>query len=199
MISGYRRLWLLVEGADDSRFCTEVLTRLFRSRYDHIEIWEYSQQKPSKLSGLLQTISYMNDDYLLIRDMDDRPCVTATKEAIASRISGLSWDRVVVVPREIEAWYLAGLDEAACGELGLDRVADVDSVTKEQFDQLVGGKRQHQPTMDEILKRYNIEVARRRSPSFRYFWQKHVQQTSIPLGRPRPVTVVKSPQARRSP
>ena len=109
----------------------------------------------------------MNDDYLLIRDMDDRPCVTATKEAIASRISGLSWDRVVVVPQEIEAWYLAGLNEAACGELGLGRVADVDSITKEHFDQLVGGRRQHQPTMDEILKRYDVEVARQRSPSFR--------------------------------
>ena len=116
----------------------------------------------------------MNDDYLLIRDMDDRPCVTATKEAIASRISGLSWDRVVVVPREIEAWYLAGLDEAAHGELGLDRVAAVDSITKEQFDQLVGGRLQHQPAMDEILRHYDVEVARQRSPSFRYFWQKHV-------------------------
>ncbi len=127
----YRRLWLLVEGTDDSRFCTEVLRPIFRDRYDHIEIWEYSQKKLSRLSELLQTIRYMDDDYLLIRDMDDRPCVTATKEAIASRISGLSWDHVVVVPREIEAWYLAGLDDAAYRELGLDRVAEVDSVTKE--------------------------------------------------------------------
>ena len=175
MSSGYRRLWLLVEGADDSRFCTEVLSQVFSSRYDHVEIWEYSQQTSSKLSGLLHTISSMSDDYLLIRDMDDRPCVTATKEAIASRTPSLSWDRVVVVPREIEAWYLAGLNEAACEELGLDRVTDVDSVTKEQFDQLVGGTRHHQPAMDEILKRYDVEVARQRSPSFAYFWQKHVE------------------------
>ena len=171
----YRRLWLLVEGADDSRFCTEVLRPIFQERYDHIEIWEYSQQKLSRLSELLQTIGAMNDDYLLIRDMDDRPCVTATKEAIASRISGLSWDRVVVVPREIEAWYLAGLDAAACDELGIDRVLEVDTITKEQFDQLVGGRRQHQPAMDEILQYYDVEVARQRSPSFRYFWQKHVE------------------------
>lgn len=175
MSSGYRQLWLLVEGADDSRFCTEILTPIFHPHYDHIEIWEYSQQTSSKLSGLLQTIRSMNDDYLLIRDMDDRPCVTATKEAIASRISGLSWDRVIVVPREIEAWYLAGLDAAACDELGIDRVLEVDTVTKERFDQLVGGRRQHQSAMDEILKHYNIEVARQRSPSFRYFWQKHVE------------------------
>ena len=175
MSSGYRRLWLLVEGADDRRFCTEVLTPIFRSHYNHVEIWEYSQQKSSRLSGLLQTISSMNDDYLLIRDMDDRPCITETKEAIASRISGLSWGRVVVVPREIEAWYLAGLNEASCNELGIDRVSEVDTVTKEQFDQLVGGRHQHQSTMIEILKHYNVEVARQRSPSFRYFWQKHVE------------------------
>lgn len=168
-------MWLLVEGADDSRFCTEVLTPIFRSHYDHVEIWEYSQQTSAKFSGLLRTINSMNDDYLLIRDMDDRPCVTATKEEIASRISGISWDRVVVVPKEIEAWYLAGLNEVARSELGIGRVSEVDVVTKEQFDRLVGGRRQHQPAMDQILRHYDVEVARQRSRSFRYFWQKHVE------------------------
>ena len=153
----------------------EVLTPIFRSHYDHVEIWEYSQQTSAKFSRLLQAIISMNDDYLLIRDMDNRPCVTATKEEIASRISAVSWDRVVVVPREIEAWYLAGLNEAACDELGIDRVSEIDTVTKERFDQFVGGRRQHQPTMIEILRHYDVQVARQRSPSFAYFWQKHVE------------------------
>ena len=87
----------------------------------------------------------------------------------------MEWDRIVVVRREIEAWYLAGLDEAAHRELGLARVRNIDEVTKEQFDRLVGGEDEHTNTMVEILRHYDVEVARQRSPSFRYFWQKHVE------------------------
>ena len=70
---------------------------------------------------------------------------------------------------------MAGLDEAAYRELRLDPVSDVDSVTKGRFDRLVGGKVNHTNAMVNILNLYDVEVARRRSTSFRYFWQKHVQ------------------------
>ena len=142
MSSEYRRLWLLVEGADDRRFCTEVLTPFFRATFDHVAIWDYSQKKDAKLTSLIRSIDSMNDHYLLFGDIDERPCVTATKEYLVNQFSVPAWDRIVVVRREIEAWYLAGLDDEACRDLGLDGVSnvDVDAVTKEQFDRLVGGK-----------------------------------------------------------
>ena len=175
MSSSYRILWLLVEGADDTRFCDAVLKPTFETTYDYVKTWEYSQQKASKTASLIRSIGSSNSDYILIRDIDERPCVTETKDQITARFSGLSGDRVIVVRREIEAWYLAGLSEIACNELGLARVADVDSVTKEEFDRLVGGKGEHTNTMVEILRHYDVEVARQRSPSFGYFWQKHVE------------------------
>ena len=175
MNSEFRRLFLLVEGADDSLFCQEVLYREFQTTFHHVQTWEYSQRTPSELVDLLRSIRAMNADYILFADIDEHPCVTATKEAVENRFSGLDWGQIVVVRREIEAWYLAGLSASATLELGIDRVLEVDAVTKERFDQLVGGRRQHQTAMDEILRYYDVEVARQRSPSFRYFWQKHVE------------------------
>ena len=171
----YRRLWLLVEGTDDRRFCNDALLPVFQKTFNHVAIWEYSQQKLAKTSDFIRSIGSMSADYILFGDIDDRPCVTAAKDEITAQIPALSWNRVVVVRREIEAWYLAGLDEVACRELRLDQVVDVDAVTKEQFDRLIGGKVNHTNTMVNILERYDVEVARRRSPSFRYFWQKHVR------------------------
>ena len=171
----YRRLWLLVEGTDDRRFCNEALLPVFQKTFNHVAIWEYSQQKLAKTVSFIRSMESMNADYLLFGDIDERPRVTATKDELTAQLPVLSWDRVVVVRSEIEAWYLAGLDESACRDLHLDQVADVDAVTKEQFDHLVGGRVNHTNAMVNILKRYDVEVARRRSPSFRYFWQKHVQ------------------------
>ncbi len=175
MSSSYRMLWLLVEGADDSRFCDAVLKPALEAVYNHVGTWEYSQPKDSKTTSLIQSINSMHAAYLMLGDIDERPCVTATKEELSLRFPVITWDRVVVVRPEIEAWYLAGLDEMASRELGLGSVADVDSVTKEQFDNLVGGRRRHTNMMVEILRHYNVEVARQRSPSFRYFWQKHIE------------------------
>ena len=175
MSSEFRRLWLLVEGPDDKRFCAGVLLPIFQSTYDHVYIWAYSEEKASLTTTIIQGIDSINTNYIFFGDIDERPCVTATKQELTVQFPVLSWDRVIAVRPEIEAWYLAGLNEVACRELGLGRVADVDSVTKEQFDSLVGGKRQHTSTMVEILRHYDVEVARQRSPSFRYFWQKHVE------------------------
>ena len=175
MSSEYRRLFLLVEGSDDTRFCREVLLPIFRRTFDDVRTWEYRKKKPSKTVDFIRNIGYMNADYILFGDIDERPCVTATKEYISSSISSLNWDRTVVVRREIEAWYLAGLSAAASLELGFERVRDIDEITKERFDNLVGGEDEHTNAIVEILRHYDTEVARRRSPSFRYFWQKHVQ------------------------
>ena len=111
-----------------------VLAPIFQATFDHVAIWDYSQKKDAKLTSLIRNIGSMNAGYLLFGDIDDRPCVTVTKEYLVNRFSVPAWDRIVVVRREIEAWYLAGLDEASCDELGLARVSDVDSTTKEQFD-----------------------------------------------------------------
>ncbi len=175
MSSSYRILWLLVEGADDRRFCRDVLIPVFQPTFDHVDTWEYSQRMLSKTVDFIRSINSMDTDYIMFGDIDERPCVTATKEELTTQFPVLSWDRVIAVRPEIEAWYLAGLSEVACRELGLGRVSDVDSVTKEQFNNLVGGNRRHTSTMVEILRHYDVEVACQRSPSFGYFWQKHVQ------------------------
>ena len=175
MSSEYRTLFLLVEGFDDTYFCVEVLIPIFRRTYQDVRTWEYSRKKPSKTVDFIRNIGYMNADYILFGDMDRHPCVTSTKEDLAAQFPVLSWDRVVVIRRMIEAWYLAGLSEASFRELRLDRVRNVDEFTKDRFNHLVGGSDEHSNMMIEILRHYDVEVARQRSPSFQYFWQKHVE------------------------
>ena len=91
-----------------------------------------------------------------------------------SRLPALSDDRIAVVVKEIESWYLAGLDESAFQALNIARVSRPDEVVKEDFDVLVGGKINHTNMMVEILDRYDISQARRNSPSFAYFARKHL-------------------------
>lgn len=177
MTSGYKQLWLLVEGNDDARFADAVLAPEFRRFYDHVEIRQYSQVPIRKRANLLRSIHAMGADYILFCDIDEHPCVTSKKESMKRGLpspSLLSDDRIAVVVKEIESWYLAGLNESDFQALRIRAVSRPDEVVKEEFDALRGGKIHHINMMLEILKRYDISQARRRSPSFGYFARKHL-------------------------
>ena len=169
----YQRLWLLVKGGDDDRFAESILRPVFEDMYDDVRVWKYSQQATAKKLSFMRSIRSMQADYLWFCDMDDHPCVSARKESLMGQLEPLDADRIVVVVKEIEARYLAGLDESNSKEMGLQSLDQSDRITKELFNQLIGGTDLHIRTMIEILNRYDTEVARQKSNSFTYFIRKH--------------------------
>ena len=174
MMPGFRLLWLLVEGNDDERFVESVIAPEFRRSYDDVRIWRYSQVTVRKRVDFLRNIHRMNADYILFCDIDEHPRADSKKEWVKSQLPSLSEDRIAVVVKEIESWYLAGLSQSDCQALKLGDIKRPDEVVKEDFDALVGGKVNHTAMMREILRRYSLSEARRRSPSFGYFAGKHL-------------------------
>ena len=174
---GFRLLWLLVEGNDDERFVESVIAPEFRRSYDDVRIWQYSQVTVRKRVDFLRNIHRMNADYILFCDIDEHPCVTSKKETMKVNWSSLSDDRIAVVVKEIESWYLAGMDERDFEELRIANVNRPDEVVKESFNSLIRGKVRID-IIREILKRYNLSEARRRSPSFGYFAGKHLPDSA---------------------
>ena len=177
-MTGYRRLWLLLEGSDDEQFARAVLIPVFMRLYNHVDIWQYSQRSKEERAGVMRSIRAMNTDYVLLCDIDEHPCVTAKKETMKTDWSSLSGDRIAVVVKEIESWYLAGLDERDFQDLRIREVNRPDEVVKEDFDALIGGRINRIDIMIEILKRYKLSEARRRSPSFGYFAGKHLPNSA---------------------
>jgi hypothetical protein len=173
----YRQLFLFVEGDDDERFFRFVLEPLLRAAYDEVHYIKFSQMKWEKLRAFLQSVEAMRADYLLVRDQDRYPCITATKDAVRQIHSTIDPRRVQIVQPEIEGWYCAGIreDHPTLGGLGVATCAETSGVTKEQFEQEVlrgGGPRA--AAMAGILEAFDRETAARRNASFRYFIQKHL-------------------------
>ena len=173
MKSNYSRLWLLVEGNDDERYAKSVLIPTFEAVYDHVGIWQYSQETIAKRANFLKSIHAMQADYLWFSDIDHFPCVSSCKDFVIGQVSALSADRIVVVVKEIEAWYMAGLNESKSQEMELNYPDQSDHITKEMFDESIGGPHLHTQTMIEILRDYDRDIARQKSISFDYFLRKH--------------------------
>lgn len=171
----YKRLFLWVEGPDDERLLRHLGLPLLRAKYDFVEIQRYARLKKEKIVSFLKSIRSMSADYIWFGDINLAPCATAKKESMKNKYEGIEDHRIVVVIKEIEGWYLAGLDRASSATLGIGRhPAMTDAVTKENFNQVIPRKFDSRiDFMMEILKYYDLDVARRRNTSLSYFLEKH--------------------------
>ena len=188
----YRTLYILVEGGDDARFFERVVRPMFEDEFGHVQLWQYSQQEKEKVNKFLDSIRAMQGggiaDLIIVADLDESPCVTDRKERIPSGFRSLSAGqspgqptgpfsstRILIVCREIESWYLAGLNDEECKRLGLTTTLDnTDRISKEQFLDLMPDRFDSKSEfMLEILREFDHETARSKNSSFRYFMQKY--------------------------
>jgi hypothetical protein len=170
----YKRIWVLVEGGKDSRFVRGVLRPILEGEYDFVETWEYAERAPERIMDFLRSMRAMKADYLFLGDINSSPCVTAKKEAIKNKYQqGVELAKTIVVLREIESWYLAGVDDKDCREFGIPIIRHTENVTKEQFENLVPARfGSVVDFMDEILNRFHIDAAKGRNRSFSYLMDK---------------------------
>jgi hypothetical protein len=171
----YRYMWIFVEGKYDRGFVNAVLLPILEKEYDFIDTWEYAQEPPKKVADFLRAMKSMKADCLFLADIDDSPCVTAKKDILIERFrKALEPAETIVITREIESWYVAGVDNHTCRELGITSLPHTDHVTKEQFKSMMP-KRFNDSVADfmvEILSGFRSDVAKIKNRSFCYLMDK---------------------------
>jgi hypothetical protein len=170
----YKRLWVLLEGNDDDRFFEGVIRPIFENTYDSVRPWQYAQKQIKKAKNFLRAIKSMGSDYFFWGDINSLPCVTAKKNRIKRRYgAGIDINNVIIVVKEIESWYLAGLDDKARKKLGIRTFHNTDNITKEEFNNLIPNRFDSRiDIMVEILKRFSVETAKQKNKSFAYFMSR---------------------------
>jgi hypothetical protein len=171
----YRRVHVLVEGRDDKRFFDTVIRPILQKQYDHVQTWEYAGATIEKRTSYLRSIQAMKADYLFVGDIDTSPCVTARKgHLVDSHRSLIEPKYTIIVRREIESWYMAGVDDQVCREFGITSLPHTDDLTKERFRSLMP-KRFNDSVVDfmtELLRAFRVELARGKNRSFGYLMDK---------------------------
>lgn len=169
-----RRLFILVEGNDDERFFSRVVRPLFADTYVSVEIVMYACMKNEKVYSFVHSIVEMGHDFIMCADIDREPSVQAKKKVLNNRYELYDTNHIVVIIKEIESWYLAGLDERAQHRLGIRQYGSTDSITKEIFNGMIP---RHYTSriafMGDIITLFSPYTARQRNRSFAFFCQKY--------------------------
>jgi len=170
----YKRLWILVEGNDDKRFFEGIIKPVLDCKYKFVQTWRYAQEPHKRIKNFLKSIKAMNSSYFFLKDINRAPCVTSKRNSIKRNYGArIDINNIIIVVKEIESWYLAGLDNKSCRELGLRAFRNTDNVTKENFNSLMPEKFDSRiDFMIEILKRFSVETGMQKNTSFNYLMAK---------------------------
>jgi len=172
-----KQLFIFLEGNDDERFFENVVMPLLQERYYMIRFWKYSQRKPAKVANFIRSICAMNADYIFAGDLDSDPCITSKKGQITKKNNQLAEEKIIIVAKEIESWYLAGLDEKTSKKLSIrKKIQFTDTITKEDFNRLIPKNMPRIEFMQKILENYDIEIGKKKNSSFGYFLNKWVNE-----------------------
>ncbi len=168
------RLFILVEGEDDVRFFGRIIKPLLISRYDSVEIIPYASIKRSKVSSFLKSIRLMKNDYIFVADIDAERSVKDKKQVLFSHFNHIDGGSIIVVIKEIESRYYAGLSPDAALSLNVPDLPFTDELTKEDFNNLIPLKYDSRiDFMFEILKYFSIDSAGKKNHSFRFFAERY--------------------------
>ena len=173
----YRVLYIFVEGDDDERFFQEILIPRLQEKNNDIKIIKYAQKskKFEYLEKFIRSVQSIGD-YIYVTDINNSRCVTAKKQEIQNKLRNIDINKILVVIKEIESWYLAGLDNKSLKTLGIKKKIpnNTETITKEQFYSLIPKKFSSRiDFMREVLKNFSIEIAKQKNKSFRFFIEKY--------------------------
>ena len=162
-------LWVLVEGPDDDRFFQNVIRPRING-YEWITSYQYAVKSKKQVCAFIRNLDPMNADYLIFADIDLFPCITERKNQLCTAYTEVSLERIIVVCKEIESWYLAGIDEQSRQLWRIPVFNTTDKISKEQFRDVIPKKFSSRiDFMQEVMKVYSVDTACRHNDSFAYF------------------------------
>lgn len=164
------RLFIFVEGLDDARFFRSIIVPRIQKRYRSVEIIMYAGMKNEKFDAFCRSIRMLGHEYLVLADIDQASTVTAKKRILKKRYHEPERERMFIVIREIESWYLAGIGPEDLERLGLPDLATTNEITKEDFNRLMPVMfRSRIAFLLDLVRCYSIMIGRAKNRSFDFF------------------------------
>ena len=178
-------VYFIIEGPDDERFFDKVVKPLFEQEGLITKCIPHACISRKERVKFIRSIkNFNNQDYVYAKDLDRYPCITSRKGSIIKELSyQVDDNKIMVVAKVIESWYLAGADEKTLKQLhvkrnNIDRInKSTDTIDKIQFDGFFPKTIPRSNIMLKLLENYNIIEAMNRNKSFNYFIRKFLNST----------------------
>jgi len=174
-----KRLVVLIEGNRDSDFIEMIVKPILIESKKYVDVIPYKfQHLPKRINeSFIQSVISLNDEILCLTDITGFPSEKVKKEQVQrDHIGNIGDERIIIIVKEIESWYLAGVNQLCCKRLRIRYFSRTDNIDKEKFHEIIA-KSKYQPRWAcvlEMLHNYEVHLAKQRNRSFNYFHENHL-------------------------
>lgn len=173
------RLIAWVEGNEDEMFVTEIIKPIIIRKYGYKDVVTYKYANHTRIENtkFVDAFKSLNDDILCFTDIDNAPCIREKKRRIQlEKVGNVGDDSIIVVVKEIESWYLAGLDKKCCRKISIPFYDRTDRIGKQEFHALIAKSKYGRVLcMIEMIRNCDLGIAIDRNKSLNYFYRKRLQ------------------------
>ncbi|HAR84466.1 MAG TPA: hypothetical protein DCR69_01920 [Clostridium sp.] len=168
------KLYVFLEGDDDERYFRYIVEPILKSKGIDISYYLYRTKKKGKVMSFIKSIDRMEDsDYIFISDIDLCIDEDQKRERLYNTYNNLDLNKTFIVIKEIESWYLAGLDDLFITKQSISIPSNTNNVDKERFRSILSKSKLKRfslsTCMIEILENYNIKKAIEKNYSLKNF------------------------------
>ena len=174
-----KSLAVLIEGGRDEKFVNSIVEPILvgKNKYDELSTYKYARRPKAEIIKYISTVTFLGEDVLCLTDFDNAPCISGRKQKLKlDHVGDLEDSKIIVVIKEIESWYMAGLSDRCCRRMGIRTVKRTDTMNKEQFHAEIS-RSKYQRRINcvlEMLRNFEVSVALRKNKSFHYFYDKYL-------------------------
>ena len=158
-----------------------MFKKILLHKYRVVRIRKYASERRSILEWLISLID-INDEYIFVVDMDKAKNDTEKKNFVTENIAdNVEHKKIVIVIKEIESWYQAGLNQKDSGSLGIRYAPNTELVTKGMlYDAMPDIFINKDDFLIEILKNFTVDNAKKHNKSFRSCYDKIIKDVRNP-------------------
>ncbi|WIW27620.1 hypothetical protein [Bacillus inaquosorum] len=166
---GYKSLLIFVEGYYDKTFFKNIIQPLLYKNYNEIKIIEYSKPNDLFIDSYIKSTKRTDYiDYIFTVDLDECSSIDDKITEVIKKYKNVEKEKVYVVIKEIEGWFLAGLETEDKLKLNFKHKHNCNEIIKESFDSVIPPKTKKTTFLIELIEKFKLEVARKNSHSLRY-------------------------------
>lgn len=170
---------ILVEGSQDEYFVERIVKPwlISKGKCKDINTFMYARRKREIVENYIEATLEKEEEILCLTDSTHAPCISGRiEDLINNEIGHFDRKAIIVAVKEIESWYLAGVDYQCCRRLRIEYVPKTENVKKEGFHSIIARSkyRNRQACKAEMLRNFNIQLASERNASFNRLYRKYL-------------------------
>lgn len=158
-----------------------MFEKILLDKYSVVHIRKYASERRLKLGQFIRLIN-RDDEYIFVVDMDNAKNDVERKNCVTENIAdNVEHKKIVIIKKEIESWYQAGLNQKDSASLGIEYVSDTELVTKGMLYNTMPSKFiTKDDFLIEIMKNFSVDEAKKHNKSFHSCYDKIMEDVRNP-------------------